>query len=122
MAGRICTVCTHAERAAIDMLLVNRTAASGIAAKYRVSQDALDRHRGRHLPKLLAQSHQAEQTAQADDLVTQVKALRGKSVSILMAAERAGDLRTALVGIRTALACLTLLAEVERAIDRRPTV
>jgi hypothetical protein len=51
-----------------------------------------------------------------------VKALRSKSLSILLAAEKSGDLRTALTGVRTALACLELLAEMSAQIDRRPSL
>ena len=47
--------------------------------------------------------------AAADDLLGQVRALRSKAMSILLAAERQGDLRTALAGIREARACLELL-------------
>ena len=62
----------------------------------------------------------AAETARADDLLDQVKALRNKSLSLMLAAEKSGDLRTALAGIREARACLELLAELSQAIDRRP--
>jgi hypothetical protein len=43
-------------------------------------------------------------------------------MSLLLVAEKAGDIRTALAGVREARATLELLLEVEQRIDRRPTV
>jgi hypothetical protein len=60
--------------------------------------------------------------AQADSLLQDVRALRSKAYSLLLAAERAGDLRTALAGVREARECLALLAKIEGAIDERPQV
>jgi hypothetical protein len=74
------------------------------------------------LPATLAEARRAEEAVRADDLLEQVKALRSKALAILLRAEREGDLRTALAGIREARACLELLLEVEQRIDRRPTL
>ncbi len=52
---RVCTVCTHPERAAIDeALAARRDSFRGIALTYRVSPDAVERHHRRHLPTLPA--------------------------------------------------------------------
>jgi hypothetical protein len=48
---RVCTICTHPERAAIDQALVGGESAPRIAAKYRVSEDAVTRHRA-HMAEL----------------------------------------------------------------------
>lgn len=120
MAGRRCTVCQHPDRPAIDQALINRRSFRHIAAQFHLSTSALVRHHDDHLPETLARAKAAEETARADDLLDQVKALRNKSLSILLSAEKSGDLKTALNGIRTALACLELLAEMSQAIDRRP--
>ena len=118
---RQCSICTHAESEAINQALVAGESAPKIAAKYRVSDDAITRHRA-HLPATLAQAQEAKETALADDLLAQVKALRNKSISILQKAEEAGDLRTALLGIREARSCIELLAEMEGEINRNPTI
>ena len=122
MAGRPCTVCTHPDRPAIDMALANHKPFRDIACRFNVGRMAVLRHHDEHLPETLTKAKAAEETARADDLLEQVKALRNKSLSLMLAAEKAGDLRTALAGIREARACLELLAEMSQAIDRRPTL
>lgn len=119
---RQCTVCQHNEREAINRELAGNTAIPALAAKYRVSEDALLRHKANHLPRALAKAHEAEEVAHADDLLQQVRQLRGKAVSLLLKAEAAGDYRTALAGIREARSCLELLLEVEGELNRAPVV
>jgi len=46
---RLCTICIHSERTATDGALVAGQSLAAIAALYRVSQDAVSRHRA-HLP------------------------------------------------------------------------
>ena len=120
MAGRKCTVCTHPDRPAIDQAMVNHRPFRRISVQFTLSLSAVIRHHDDHLPETLTKAKAAEETARADDLLEQVKALRNKSMSLLLAAEKAGDLRTALAGVREARACLELLAEMSQAIDRRP--
>ncbi len=120
--ARTCTVCRHPDRPAIDQALVNRRPFRDIACHFNVGRMAAVRHYDEHLPATLAEAKQAEETARADDLLEQVRALRTKSLSILLAAEKAGDLKTALTGVQTALACLELLGELSQQIDRRPVV
>ncbi len=119
---RTCTVCVHPEREAIDRALVAGEPFRGIARTYRVSDDAVARHRESHLPERLAKAEAAAEVAQADDLLREVRALRSKAYSLLLKAEAAGDYRTALAGVREARACLELLGELEGELDRRPTV
>jgi len=56
---RPCTVCVHADREAIDKTLVRGTACREVAAIYRVSADAVERHAAKHLPKMLTEARQA---------------------------------------------------------------
>jgi len=119
---RVCTVCRHPDRPGIDQALVNHRPYRTVADRFTLSKTALIRHHDDHLPETLAKAQAAREAGQADDLLEQVKALRSKSLSILLAAEKAGDLKTALTGVRTALACLELLAEMSQAIDRRPII
>ena len=117
---RVCTICTHAEREAINAALVDSIAYRTIADRYGLSHQALMRHKAEHLPSLLVKSEEAKEVAHADDLVWQIKQLRNKAISILGKAETAGDLKTALMGVREARACIELLAEMEGEINRRP--
>src|SRR5215212_10421254 len=122
MAGRPCSVCTHPDAPAIDQAMVNHRPFRAISRQFGVSKDAALRHHDDHLPETLTQAKAASETANADDLLAQLRALRSKAMSLLLAAERAGDIRTALAGVREARATLELLLEVEQRIDRRPTV
>lgn len=122
MAGRRCTICTHPDAPAINQAMVNHRPFRRIADQFGLSLSSVLRHHDNDLPAELAKAKTAEETARADDLLLQVQALRNKSMALLLAAEKAGDLRTALSGVRTALTCLELLAELSQQIDRRPTV
>src|SRR5688572_392949 len=119
---RVCTVCAHNERAAIDAALVGGEVFRTIAHRFALSEDALKRHKKDHLPAHLAKAQEAREVTQADNLLTEVRALRSKSYSILIAAERAGDLKTALMGVREARGCLELLAKLLGELDERPQV
>src|SRR3712207_2670343 len=99
---RACTICQHAERPAINAALVANEPYRLIAERFGTSVAALTRHKAEHLPVSLAKAEEAKETALADDLLGQVKALRNKAISLLQKAEAAGDLRTALLGIREA--------------------
>ena len=119
---RVCTICTHPEREAINQALITNEPYRVIAQRFAASPDAVYRHKIDHLPAKLAQAEAAKETALADDLLGQVKALRNKAIAILGKAEAAGDLRTALLGIREARACVELLLEVEGELHRQPVV
>ena len=119
---RTCTVCGHEDRAAIDAALVAGTALRDVARRHAVSKDALFRHRDSHLPVSLTRARDAADVAQADDLLAQLRALLAKANALLANAETAGDIRTALAGVREARATLELLAELEGELDRRQTV
>lgn len=119
---RTCTVCAHPQRARIDAALVAGPTYRTIADRYGLSETALKRHRKDHLPAHVARAREAADVADADDLLQQIRALRNKAISILQQAERAGDYRTALMGIREARGCIETLLEVEGELDRRGVV
>ncbi len=119
---RTCTICQHPERQKIDTALVAGEPFRNIAERFGTSATALTRHKAEHLPAKLAQAHAAREVAQASTLLDEVRALRSKAVNILLTAEKAGDLRTALLGIREARSCIELLAEMEGELNRRPEV
>jgi hypothetical protein len=106
----------------VNVALVSREPYRAISRQYGLSKDALRRHSQEHIPQLLVKAQNAEESAQADDLLRQVRALQNKTLSLLLAAERAGDLRTALAGIREARGNLGLLAKLAGELDARPTV
>jgi len=121
--ARPCSVCQHPDRQAVDVAIVAGESAARITAKFReISDDAVLRHGASHLPARLAQAREAAEAAQADDLLKEVRALRAKAYSLLLQAERQGDIRTALAGIREARGCLELLAKLLGELDDRPQV
>jgi len=120
---RTCSVCADSRRAEVDQALVSGVAVDEIARRYPpLSATSLRRHRAEHVSQTLAKAHEAKEVTRGDDLLEQVRQLRGKAVSLLLKAEAAGDYRTALAGIREARACLELLLEVEGEINRAPVV
>jgi len=119
---RSCTVCTHKSRAEIDRALVAGEAFRHIAARFDTSTGALQRHKADHLPVTLVKAQEAEEVAQADALLDQVRDLQARGLAILGKAEAAGELRTALAAIREARGNLKLLAKLLGELDERPQV
>ena len=117
---RPCSVCARPDHPAVDRALVAGEPFRRIAARFGLSEQAVRRHRAEHLPETLALAAGAAEAARAADLLLELQALRAKAYGLLLKAEAAGDLRTALAGVREARACLELLAELEAEPDRRP--
>jgi hypothetical protein len=115
-------VCAHPDREAIDEALVGGVAFPAIVAEYRVSKDSLSRHKANHLPAKLVMAQAAEEVAQADTLLRQVRDLQRRALDILDKAEGAGELRTALGAIREARGNLELLAKLLGELDERPRI
>ena len=108
---RTCTICTHESRADIDAALVAENPLRDIARRYATSKDALARHK-EHLPSKLVKAKDAQEIAQADTLLEQVRNLQTRALSILDRADHSGDLKTALSAIREARSNLELLAKL----------
>jgi hypothetical protein len=119
---RSCNVCSHPDREAIDEALVRGIAFPALVAKYRVSKDSLSRHKANHLPAKLVMAQAAEEVAQADDLLDQVRGLQARTLAILEAAEGSSQHRTALSAIREARGNLELLAKLLGELDDRPQI
>ena len=119
---RKCTVCTHGARAEIERALVAGETFRNIAERFGTSVAALHRHKADHLPVKLAKAQEAQEVAQADDLLSQVRDLQIRALAILDKAEEAGELRTALSAIREARGNLELLAKLLGELDDRPQV
>ena len=119
---RRCSICHHQGLEGINRALVEGIAFPVLVAKYRVSKDALSRHKANHLPATLVKAQEAQAVARADDLLDEVRSLQARALTILDRAERVGDLRTALGAIREARGNLELLAKLMGQIDKRPHV
>jgi len=119
---RKCTVCEHEKVEEINRLLLEGVSLRNIAKQYFVSAASLHRHKKDHLPAKLVKAQEAREIAKADSLLDQVTELRDKALSILDKAEQAGDLRTALQGVREAKGCLELLARLQGELQEQATV
>lgn len=119
---RVCSICTHPERPAIDMALVNGAAFRNIAARFGTSATALVRHKGDHLPASLTRARDAEEVAQADTLLDQIKQLQTITLRILAAAEADGKYVAAIMAVKEARGNLELLAKMVGELDERPQV
>jgi hypothetical protein len=119
---RVCTVCEHPSREAIDRALVGDTSNRSLASLYDVSEAAVRRHKANHLPAKLVMAEQAAEIAEADNLLSQVRDLQSRTLAILEAAEASKQHRTALSAIREARSNLELLAKLLGELDDRPTV
>src|SRR3989442_2906407 len=76
--ARMCSVCTHAEREAINAALVAGEPYRAIAQRFASSPDAVFRHKRDHLAGLLAKAAQAKDAAgvaEGASLLDQLRAL-----------------------------------------------
>jgi hypothetical protein len=119
---RSCTVCNHPNLEDIDRALVAGEANTALSSLFAVSEQALRRHKGSHLPAKLVMAQAAEEVAQADDLLGQMQNLQQRTLAILEAAESTNQHRTALSAIREARSNLELLAKLLGELDDRPQV
>jgi hypothetical protein len=119
---RTCTICEHPDRERIDQALVGDTSNLSVSSLFAVSEQALRRHKSNHLPAKLSLATAAEEIAEADSLLDQVRDLQSRAYAILNRAEKTGELRTALSAIREARGNLELLAKLLGELDERPVV
>jgi hypothetical protein len=119
---RVCTVCSHTARDAIEDAFIAGTPKRRIAAQYGVTEQAVRRHLREHLPALLALARDAERASRADSLLDRIEALQSRTLTILEASEETNEHRTALAAIREARGNLELIGEVTRELNRTPTL
>ncbi len=120
--ARTCSICVHPERLAIDQALVAGGAMRPLAALYRVSPDAIERHAASHLPQALSKAQEAKEVAQGDDLLKQVRDLQRITMALLAKAVQANDLRTALTAVGQARGNLELLGKLVGQLQQEGTV
>ena len=123
--GRTCTVCSHKDVDEINRLLLSGTSFRDIAGQFDLSKTALARHKESHIPELLSKSSDLKaevESIQGNQTLVEVRELKVKALDILGKAERAGDLKTALLGIREARSCLELCLKAEGQIKDGPQI
>jgi hypothetical protein len=118
---RTCSICGHPKRTEIDSALLRSDTLRSIIASFSVSNGALMRHRERHLPVTLAHAREVRETEMGEDLMGQATKLRARAFGILEAAEKAGQLDTALKAIRELRGILELLGKLDGQLAERAT-
>ncbi|NLE22082.1 MAG: hypothetical protein GX624_04800 [Actinobacteria bacterium] len=121
--GRVCTVCRHPGRGAIDAALVAGDASlNKIAQQYGVSSYALRRHRDRHLSPALAALREAEEAEREASLQQRIERLIERAERLLRAAEEDGRAQAALAAVRELRSLLELLGKASGELNDRPQV
>ncbi len=124
--ARPCSVCRHPDREEIDRALIAGDPLADVSERSGISSQSLIRHRAAHVPTAAmqegAQAVVVAEAAHGASLLGGACSLRDKALSLLHKAEVAGDLRTALMGVREAARCLELMAKLTGDIDESATV
>lgn len=115
---RKCSVCLSSQREDIDRALVGGEPLRGIARTFRVSEDALGRHKP-HVSTTLAKAAEIVEEAAADDLATYISGLRQRTERIVADAEASKDGRTALLGCRELARQVELVLRAQAMLEQR---
>ena len=126
--SRVCTICSHPQREAIDRALAAGQGVRTLASRYAtengqaVGRQSLQRHRETCLPASVVEKAGEEATKAALDVVAQLKAINGASLQILSESRKANDPETSLKAVDRILRQLELQAKLLGQIDDRPTI
>ena len=96
--ARRCSVCTSPDRPAVDQALVNHRPFRDITRHFGLKKDALIRHHDAHLADFLLKAKAAEEAAEADDLLAELRDLRDRTYRLLDRAEKEGDIKAEMAG------------------------
>lgn len=77
-----CTLCTHAKRAAIEQQIVAGTSYRDVAAHFRISKSAIERHKD-HIAAAVVQAAEARDLAFTDCVLTELELLHRTTLDIL---------------------------------------
>lgn len=120
--ARPCSVCTHKRISDIDQALVAGETFRALSRQYKLSKDALRRHKLEHLPKAMAEAQKAVETTRGDSLLDQLRALQEQAHRIAEKAEKNGNFTAALGGIRELVRIVELLARMQGELQEAPAV
>ena len=119
---RTCTVCSHPDRPAVDTALIAGEPYRDIARRFRVSKDAVARHKDEHLPAGMVKAQEVTDVRHAIDVVQQLKAINGVCMSVLKDARDQGDGDLALKAVDRIQRQIELQAKLIGQLDERPVV
>ncbi|HKV41232.1 MAG TPA: hypothetical protein VJX67_18650 [Blastocatellia bacterium] len=117
---RTCTVCRHPQREAIEKECLAGAPYRAVAVKYGTSHSTLQRHEP-HMRRELVQVHEAVEVARSERLLDCVRAGEARAERMCANAEeilaeslRQGDMKMALLAIRTSAVASGELREYQR--------
>jgi len=119
---RACTICTSAERDAIDRALVEGKPKRRIAAECGVDEASVRRHAAKHLPGVLVKAHAAQEVLRADDLMGLARRLQEEALEVLerpKAGDNLGGVLQAIDRLQKGTVLLTGLLETQQASEPR---
>ncbi len=108
---KTCSICSHPQRALIDRQLVTGQPLRDVSGRFGVSRSALGRHSA-HLPHAVIAVREAEEAADAQSLLDEVRALHRRAGAILDKAEQSGKWAVALAAVRECRSTLELLGRL----------
>lgn len=80
---RVCSICTHPERDAIEAAIVAGTSYRVIARQFLVGHDSVQRHAADHIQQSIQQAQEAKEEARGIDVAGQLKRINEVAWSIL---------------------------------------
>jgi hypothetical protein len=119
---RVCSVCSHPDRAEIDRAALAGTSYRAITRQYGIGKDAVLRHKADHLLAELVKAQEVKELADAETLVGEAKRYKARVAGIMDAAETGGDYKVAISAANSIRGYLDLLAKLAGLIDSRPQV
>ena len=117
-----CTVCSHAERDAIEQSLVGGASNRDMAGRFGLSRSAVSRHTTSHLPAAEVRVVQARDAERAESLHDRLEELYRRAEGILDQAEAAGRHNVALAGVKELRGILEFAAKLAGNVPGRPEV
>jgi hypothetical protein len=108
---RKCSICVHEKRMRVEHALLAGEPYRDIALRFKVSRDAVARHR-KHIAATVVKSLDSEQITQSESLLAQLEELKTEAQRLKQKAERAGDYRAALAAVRELCRIVELVAKL----------
>lgn len=117
-----CSVCTHADHAMIDELLVNGMGNREAGRRFALHKDAVRRHRDNHLSALVQAAEQAAPPPDAGTALERLERLSVRVERVLSSAERSGNANHAIAASRELRQVTEVLAKIRGELDERTQV
>jgi transposase-like protein len=120
--GRKCSICTHANRDAIDALLVSGASYQAIAKQWNVGAESVRRHHDAHLSPALQAMKAERELEEGASFLKRLESLMATTEAILSTAKGEGKVAAALAAVREMRGCLDLYARATGELKDQPLV